>query len=50
MEKKAGDIPVKIYKKDLFIYVNEKTLESLGISLPESVLENPKLKIIEEDE
>ncbi len=48
--KKAGDIPVKIYKKDLFIYVNEKTLESLGISLPESVLENPKLKIIEEDE
>lgn len=48
--KKAGDIPVKIYKKDLFVYVNEKTLESLGISLPESVLENPKLKIIEEDE
>ena len=48
--KKAGDIPVKIYKNDLFVYVNEKTLESLGISLPESVLENPKLKIIEEDE
>ncbi len=48
--KKAGDIPVKIYKKDLFVYVNEKTLESLGISLPESVSENPKLKIIEEDE
>ncbi len=48
--KKAGDIPVKIYKKDLFVYVNEKTLESLGISLPESVLDNPKLKIIEEDE
>ncbi len=48
--KKAGDIPVKIYKKDLFIYVNEKTLESLGITLPESVLNNPKLKIIEEDE
>ena len=48
--KKAGDIPVKIYKEDLYIYVNKTKLEQLGMTLPDSILNNPKLKLIEEDE
>ncbi len=43
---KAGDIPVKIYKEDLFIYVNKKTMEDLGIELPESISEDPKLQMM----
>ncbi len=44
--KKAGDIPVKIYKKDLFIYINEKTMETLGIQLPSTIASDPKLEIL----
>ena len=44
--KKAGDIPVKVYKKNLFIYVNKKTLKALNITLPDSVAQNKKLQIV----
>lgn len=47
--KKAGDIPVKVYKKDLFIYVNKKTLEALHIQLPEEILTNKKLQMIDKE-
>ncbi|MBO6048043.1 MAG: ABC transporter substrate-binding protein [Erysipelotrichaceae bacterium] len=40
--KKAADIPVKIFKDDLNIYVNKNTAEKLGIELPESVTSNEK--------
>lgn len=32
-----ADIPVKVFKDDLYIYVNKKTADALGISIPESV-------------
>lgn len=45
--KKAGDIPVKVYKKDLFIYINKKTLEALGLQLPDSIKNDKKLHMID---
>lgn len=47
--KKAGDIPVKVYKEDLYIYVNKKAVETLGITLPESITSDKKFKWIEEE-
>lgn len=47
--KKAGDIPVKVYKKDLYIYVNKKTLHALGLTLPQSIQNNKKLQLMGED-
>ncbi|MBB5182005.1 ABC transporter substrate-binding protein [Catenisphaera adipataccumulans] len=44
---KAGSIPVKVYKKDLYIYVNRSVLKQLGMTLPDSVADNPKLQWIE---
>ena len=32
-----SNIPVKVFKEDLNIYVNEKVLKELDISLPESI-------------
>ena len=33
----VSDIPVKVFKEDLNIYVNEKVLNELGITLPDSI-------------
>lgn len=45
--KKTDEINVKVFKDDLSIYVNKKTLEELGLQLPESVAKSEKLKMIE---
>lgn len=42
-----ADIPVKVFKDDLNVYINKKVLDELGIVLPESVSENDKLIEIE---
>ena len=40
--------PVKVFKDDLNIYVNQKTLDALGITLPDDVKNDPKLIIMDE--
>ena len=44
--KQAADIPVKVFKDDLNVYINEKVLKTLGITLPESISNNEKLQMI----
>ena len=46
--KKAEDIPVKIYSDELSIFINKKTADAIGVSIPDSIKNNPKLKLIEE--
>ena len=42
-----ADIPVKEFKTDLSIYVNEDTLTSLGITLPDTIAGSEQLVMIE---
>ena len=35
--EKVKNIPVKVFKEDLSIYVNKKILGELGITLPDSI-------------
>ena len=37
------NLPVKVFKDNLNIYVNEKTMEALGIQLPEDVKNSKNL-------
>ena len=48
--KEISEIPVKVFKEDLNVYVNEDVLASLGISLPESVQNNSHLQMIKTQE
>lgn len=45
--KSTADIPVKVFKDDLNIYVNEGVLHTLGITLPDTVKNNEKLQMIQ---
>ena len=36
-------MPVKVFKDDLNIYVNQKVLDTLGITLPEDIQNNEHL-------
>lgn len=45
--EKAGDIPVKVFKEDLNIYVNKSVMETLNISLPEAVQSNENFILVE---
>lgn len=47
--KNAGEIPVKVFKDDLNVYVNEAALKQLGIELPAAVKDNDKLILVQED-
>ena len=40
--KKPANMPVKIFKTNLNIYVNQKTLKTLGLKLPASITSNKK--------
>ena len=42
--KKISELPVKVFKTDLNIYVNKKTADALEIKLPESIIQNKKYK------
>ncbi len=44
--KDVADIPVKVFKDDLNVYVNESVLNTLGITLPDAVKNNEKLQMI----
>ncbi len=42
----VSDIPVKVFKEDLNVYVNEKVLKELGINLPESIKNDKALSMM----
>lgn len=42
----VSDIPVKVFKEDLNIYVNEKVLKDLGITLPDSIANDESLSMM----
>lgn len=44
--KKVKDIPVKVFKDDLNIYINRKTMEALHIDLPSEVVNDSALKFL----
>lgn len=41
--KKIEDMPVKVFKDDLFIYINTDTANAIGIDIPENIKSNEKL-------
>ena len=43
---KVEDIPVKVFKDDLYIYVNTDTAKALDIAIPESITSSPKYREI----
>lgn len=46
-EKKASEIPVKVFNEDLSIYINKTTAEEIGIEIPEEILKGEKTIIFE---
>jgi permease len=42
--KNVKDIPVKVFKDDLFTYVNADTAKALGITIPDEIKNSPKYK------
>ena len=40
--KKTSEIPVKVFKDDLNIYINTDTAAALGIKIPENILSSEK--------
>lgn len=44
--KDVKDIPVKVFKEDLNIYVNESTMKELGITLPDDIANSKNLVIM----
>lgn len=45
--KAPQDLPVVVFKTDLNIYINEKVLQELGISLPDAIKNSDQLKMIQ---
>jgi ABC-type uncharacterized transport system, periplasmic component len=46
--EKVENIPVKVYKENLKIYVNKKVMEDLQISLPDEIANDKDLEFIDE--
>lgn len=44
--KSISDIPVYVFKDDLYITINEDTMNALGIELPTSIKKNQKLNLV----
>ncbi|MEG0330046.1 MAG: ABC transporter substrate-binding protein [Longicatena sp.] len=44
--KKVADIPVKVFKTNLNIYINENTMKTIGISLPKDIQDSKNLVIM----
>ncbi len=42
----AADLPVKVFKEDLKIYVNEAILNQIGVTLPESISNDPSFELV----
>lgn len=41
-EKKASEIPVKVFNEDLSTYINKSTAETIGITVPDSIANGEK--------
>ena len=41
--KKPSELPVKVFKDNLNIYVNETTMKELGIELPKEIAQSKRL-------
>ena len=41
-EKKAGEIPVKVFNEDLSNYINTSTAKTIGIKIPDEILKDKK--------
>lgn len=46
-EKKAQDIPVKVFNEDLSNYINRSTAETIGITIPDDIANNEKTVFFE---
>lgn len=46
--KDIRELPVKVFKEDLNVYINKAVLSELGLTLPSDVQNNPHLKMIGE--
>ena len=42
----VSDIPVKVFKDDLNVYVNEDVMHELDMTLPETLLQDKALKLM----
>ena len=48
--EKVEDIPVKVFKDDLYIYVNTDTAKALGIEIPDSIRNDARFKEIKNNQ
>lgn len=46
-EKKASEIPVKVFNEDLSTYINKSTASEIGVTIPDSILNGDKTIIFE---
>lgn len=46
-EKKASEIPVKVFNEDLSNYINKTTADAIGITIPQEILDNEKTIVME---
>ncbi len=44
--KKVSELPVVVFKDNLFITINETTAAAIGLAIPEEVLKNPKCILV----
>lgn len=47
-EKKASEIPVKVFDTNLNIYINKKTAQAIGVEIPDDVASNEKTVFVGE--
>lgn len=46
-EKKASEIPVKVFNENLSNYINKTTADAIGITIPQEILDNEKTIVME---
>jgi putative ABC transport system substrate-binding protein len=47
-EAKASEIPVKVFNEDLSTYINPVTAQAIGVTIPDSILNGDKTKLLGE--
>lgn len=45
-EKKASEIPVKVFDTDLYMYINMDTAKAIGVTIPEDIMNSDRLVMI----
>lgn len=45
-EKKASEIPVKVFDTDLYMYINTDTAAAIGVEIPEDILNNERTVLV----